>query len=112
MLRIAAPQSSQPRSVAALERTAAQPRLPPAVALDAFVDAPARSLPPPGALQSSLDTTRAENHALALSAGMLAADGTMWVGASGKTAIGGGRDALPTDLFPIGSITKTFTAAL
>lgn len=64
------------------------------------------------ALQAELDRLRAAGHLPGLSAAILFADGSEWQGVSGSADLAAGRSVTPDTLFSVGSITKTFVAAL
>jgi D-alanyl-D-alanine carboxypeptidase len=61
-------------------------------------------------LQAALDSLRGAAGARGASAAVIFPDGRVWTGASGEASPN--RPATPTTLFELGSITKTYTAAL
>lgn len=67
---------------------------------------------PGDALQATLDAFLARTHTPGVSAAILWPDGTIWTGTSGLADVGAGRAVTPNDAFGIGSMSKTFTAAL
>jgi D-alanyl-D-alanine carboxypeptidase len=74
---------------------------------------PAFPEPLEGRLQGVLDRVRSRYPVPGLAASVILADGSRWDGASGRAELGAtGRDATPATVFVIGSITKTFVAAL
>jgi D-alanyl-D-alanine carboxypeptidase len=74
---------------------------------------PAQRAAPPGVharLAATLDSIRAAIGATGMSAAVLMPDGAVWTGASGDAWAG--TPAAPATLFDIGSVTKSYTAAL
>jgi D-alanyl-D-alanine carboxypeptidase len=66
-----------------------------------------------GKLQSRLDRWRINYHAPGVAAAVRLPDGSRWVGVSGKAIRGrDGRPVWPGTPFAVGSLTKTFMAAL
>jgi D-alanyl-D-alanine carboxypeptidase len=63
-------------------------------------------------LQRQLDKLRTELGIPGISAAVLFEDGTMWTGASGLADVAAKRPVTPDTPFAVGSISKTFTAAL
>jgi len=65
-----------------------------------------------GRLQGVLDTFVAEGRAPGVAVTVGFADGSTWSGAAGVSDLESGAAMAPVDRFRIGSVTKTFTAAL
>ena len=65
----------------------------------------------PGELQAAVDSWLAKNQMSGVSVALLRGDGSGWSGAAGTNSISG-APATPNDVYPIASVTKTFTAAL
>jgi len=63
-------------------------------------------------LQEALDELRAAHGIPGVSASIVFPDGTAWTGVSGLADVGAGVKVRPDTAFAVGSISKTFTAAL
>jgi CubicO group peptidase (beta-lactamase class C family) len=64
------------------------------------------------ALQSMIETWAHQNDPIGVVAGALFPDGSQWLGATGLADVEQGIPVAATDRFEVGSITKTFMAAL
>ena len=64
------------------------------------------------ALQTALDGIRSSNAYPGISAAILYPDGTLWTGVSGAAVLSPATPLTTDTLFSVGSITKTFVAAL
>ncbi len=64
------------------------------------------------ALQAELDHLRTAGRLTGLSAAIVFADGSEWQGVSGEADLASHRAVTPETLFSVGSITKTFVAAI
>lgn len=75
---------------------------------------PERTVPPELAaeLQAVLDATREKQAIPGVQVAVLWPDGRLWVGTSGLADLGARQPVTPDTLFAVGSITKTFVAAL
>ena len=67
---------------------------------------------PAAALQAQLDALRVKYHAPGVSVTIIWPDGTTWTGVSGLANLATKAPVVPGTAFSIGSITKTFMAAL
>ncbi len=63
-------------------------------------------------LQADLADSATKLHYPALAAAVILPDGGSWSGAAGKADVAGGTPATPGTSFAVGSVTKTFIAAL
>ena len=112
--------SPSPTSTPVVEPTSTAPATPspaadtPSPAADTPSPTPTASLDAGAAatLQTAIDALRAKGNFPGISAAVVFPDGSIWTGQSGVTVLSTGAALTEDTIFSVGSISKTFTAAL